>query len=41
MSTKNLCNGTAYLIEEYPEDIDCDFVFVVIKAQSKEKLAHR
>jgi len=26
---------SAYLIEEYPEDIDCDFVFVVIKAQSR------
>ncbi len=23
---------SAYLIDEYPEDIDCDFVFVVIKA---------
>lgn len=22
---------SAYLIEEYPEDIDCDFVFIVIK----------
>lgn len=26
---------SAYLIEEYPEDIDCDFVFVVIKAPGK------
>lgn len=26
---------SAYLIEEYPEDIDCDFVFVVIKAPAK------
>lgn len=26
---------SAYLIEEYPEDIDCDFVFVVIKAPVK------
>ena len=25
----------AYLIDEYPEDIDCDFVFVVIKAPAK------
>ena len=23
---------SAYLIDEYPEDVDCDFVFVVIKA---------
>lgn len=26
---------SAYLIEEYPEDIDCDFVFVVIKAPAR------
>lgn len=26
---------SAYLIDEYPEDIDCDFVFVVIKAPAK------
>lgn len=26
---------SAYLIEEYPEEIDCDFVFVVIKAPGK------
>lgn len=29
---------SAYLIEEYPEDIDCDFVFVVIKAPAKGKI---
>lgn len=26
---------SAYLIDEYPEEIDCDFVFVVIKAPAK------
>lgn len=26
---------SAYLIDEYPEDVDCDFVFVVIKAPGK------
>ena len=26
---------SAYLINEYPEDIDCDFVFMVIKAPGK------
>jgi site-specific recombinase XerD len=26
---------SAYLIDEYPEDIDCDFVFVVIRAPGK------
>lgn len=26
---------SAYLIKEYPEDIDCDFVFIVIKAPVK------
>lgn len=29
---------SAYLIEEYPEDIDCDFVFVVIKDSVKGKV---
>lgn len=29
---------SAYLIEEYPEDIDCDFVFVVIKAPLRGKV---
>lgn len=29
---------SAYLIEEYPEDIDCDFVFVVIKAPVQGKV---
>ena len=29
---------SAYLIEEYPEDIDCDFVFVVIKAPVKGEI---
>ncbi|MEO1377700.1 MAG: tyrosine-type recombinase/integrase, partial [Cyanobacteria bacterium J06635_10] len=28
----------AYLIDEYPEDIDCDFVFVVIKAPGKGEI---
>lgn len=26
---------SAYLIEEYPEDIDCDFIFVIIKTPVK------
>lgn len=26
---------SAYLIDEYPEDIDCDFLFVVIKAPAQ------
>lgn len=29
---------SAYLIHEYPEDIDCDFVFVVIKAPGKGEI---
>lgn len=29
---------SAYLIEEYPEDIDCDFIFVIIKAPGKGKV---
>lgn len=29
---------SAYLIEEYPEDVDCDFVFVVIKAPIQGKV---
>lgn len=29
---------SAYLIEEYPEDIDCDFVFIVIKAPVKGEI---
>jgi site-specific recombinase XerD len=29
---------SAYLIEEYPEDIDCDFVFVVTKAPIQGKV---
>ena len=29
---------SAYLIDEYPQDIDCDFVFVVIKALVKGEL---
>ena len=29
---------SAYLIDEYPEDIDCDFVFVVIKAPGKGEI---
>ncbi|NJL09233.1 MAG: tyrosine-type recombinase/integrase [Calothrix sp. SM1_7_51] len=28
----------AYLIDEYPSDIDCDFVFVVIKAHAKGEI---
>ena len=28
----------AYLVEEYPEDIDCDFIFVVIKAPVQGKV---
>ncbi|BDA71191.1 integrase family protein (plasmid) [Calothrix sp. PCC 7716] len=28
----------AYLIDEYPSDIDCDFVFVVIKAHNQDKM---
>lgn len=31
---------SAYLIEEYPEDIDCDFVFVVVKAPGKGKIGN-
>lgn len=31
---------SAYLIEEYPEDIDCDFVFVVIKAPGKGEIGN-
>jgi integrase len=31
---------SAYLIEEYPEDIDCDFVFVVTKAPGKGKVGN-
>jgi integrase/recombinase XerD len=30
----------AYLIDEYPEDIDCDFVFVVIKVLCKGKVGN-
>ena len=29
---------TAYLIDEYPEDIDCDYVFIVIKEIGKGKI---
>jgi integrase/recombinase XerD len=29
---------SAYLIDEYPEDIDCDYVFVVIKASVKGEI---
>ena len=29
---------SAYLIDEYPEDIDCDFVFVVIKVSVKGEI---
>lgn len=29
---------SAYLIDEYPEDIDCDFVFVVIKAPAQGEI---
>ncbi|MBD2778217.1 tyrosine-type recombinase/integrase, partial [Iningainema tapete] len=29
---------SAYLIDEYPEDIDCDFVFVVILAPGKGEI---
>jgi integrase/recombinase XerD len=29
---------SAYLIDEYPEDIDCDFVFVVTKAPGKGEI---
>ena len=29
---------SAYLIDEYPSDIDCDFVFVVIKAPGKGEI---
>ena len=29
---------SAYLIDEYPEDIDCDFIFVVIKATVKGQI---
>ncbi len=29
---------SAYLIDEYPEDIDCDFVFVAIKAPSRQEM---
>jgi integrase/recombinase XerD len=31
---------SAYLIDEYPEDIDCDFVFVVIKAPAQGKIGN-
>jgi len=30
----------AYLIEEYPEELDCDFVFVVIKAPGKGEIGN-
>ena len=29
---------SAYLIDEYPEDVDCDFVFVAIKAPSRQEM---
>lgn len=31
---------STYLINEYPEDIDCDFVFVAIKAPGKGKIGN-
>ena len=31
---------SAYLIDEYPEDLDCDFVFVVIKAPGKGEVGN-
>lgn len=31
---------SAYLIDEYPEEIDCDFVFVVIKAPAKGEVGN-
>lgn len=31
---------SAYLIDEYPEDIDCDFVFVVIKTPGKGEIGN-
>lgn len=31
---------SAYLIDEYPEDLDCDFVFVVIKAPGKGEIGN-
>lgn len=31
---------SAYLIDEYPDDLDCDFVFVVIKAPGKGEVGN-
>jgi integrase len=31
---------SAYLIDEYPEDLDCDFVFVVIKAPGRGEIGN-
>lgn len=31
---------SAYLIDEYPDDLDCDFVFVVTKAPGKGKIGN-
>jgi len=31
---------SAYLIDEYPEDLDCDFVFVVTKAPGKGEIGN-